>query len=177
MGDWYANGNFALWQGIKLKIRALVFGFISFNQSLKTSLILNNRKIQTKVKFCFLSVLCILVFFTFATTASAQSAPPSATSNYFDLIEEREFITFILTVWATLFLFINRSKLQSLPNLPLLLLAFLFLSTGTFLTITEAFIFPEISNWFENTCFTLHTIILTYWSIRFIYKEKEKARE
>jgi len=82
------------------------------------------------------------------------------------MIQDNELITLLLAIGVLIFVLVNRSALNKLPDLVLLRAAFGVLFVGYVLTILEGFFWGKTLNLLEHYSYTVSAVLLAAWCYR-----------
>ena len=88
-------------------------------------------------------------------------------------IQESEFMVLLIGLGVLFFIILNWKHIEQLATRNILLLSFCTLIVGWILTILEGFIFEEIFNFFEHTCFAISALLLALWSWKEFSNQEE----
>ncbi|MHA1292812.1 MAG: hypothetical protein ACTSQJ_09120 [Promethearchaeota archaeon] len=92
------------------------------------------------------------------------------------MIQENEIIVFIIGIGTLIFIFINRLKINHIPESRIFVLAFVSFLIGWFFTILEGFLFGDLLNFIEHLCFAIGSILITIW-ISKVFKRRRDTNE
>jgi hypothetical protein len=79
------------------------------------------------------------------------------------MIEENEFIVFLLGLGAVIFSQANRSRLRHAPSPGILLAGFYVLVAGSLLATLEGFFLQDALNFLEHVCYAISAILMAAW--------------
>ncbi|MBW2703832.1 MAG: hypothetical protein JRF33_23685 [Deltaproteobacteria bacterium] len=90
------------------------------------------------------------------------------------MVPENEIISLLIGCGALVFMLANLAKLQRMPAYLWLLAAFGSFFCGWVLTVLEGYCWPEICNLLEHIAYTLSSLLLAVWALRFAALAKDQ---
>jgi hypothetical protein len=90
------------------------------------------------------------------------------------MIQENEIIMLLLGIGVLIFILGNRLQLQRLPVSKILIAGFHMLLAGWILTILEGFLWKDLLNFIEHTCYATSSILIAVWCWKVFESDKEE---
>jgi len=79
------------------------------------------------------------------------------------MIQENEFMVFLLGLGAVIFSQANRSRLRHVPSPGILLAGIYVLVAGSLLAILEGFFLQDALNFIEHVCYAVSATLIAVW--------------
>ena len=88
------------------------------------------------------------------------------------MIQENEFITFVICVGVLIFFIVNYQKLKKLIGYKLFLTSFILYTCAWCFTVIEGFILEVVFNFIEHLCYISSSVAMVSWILIAFRKRK-----
>lgn len=88
------------------------------------------------------------------------------------MIQENEFITFMICLGVLIFFTVNYQKLRKISGSRMLFISFTLYTCGWFFTVIEGIIFEEIFNFIEHICYISSSGVMVVWIVILFWRKK-----
>lgn len=89
-------------------------------------------------------------------------------------IHENEIIMSVAGLGLLIFILLRHHPFKTIPSSKLLLAGFCVIVAGWVLRVAEGFIWANLLNYLEHTCYAVSSILVALWCRRTFKREKEK---
>jgi len=89
------------------------------------------------------------------------------------MVQENEIVMLLLGIGVLIFTLNNLSQLKLIPKWRILIWTFHIVLGGWLLTVLESFLWNELLNFLEHTCYAVSSVLMAVWCWKVFGAEKE----